>query len=74
MTDRNNVKPTGGEGDCESARRFNKASREFVRSGKGDQAHDPAGQPAEWTERRGKSRAKELDPEERRDYDRPSGV
>jgi hypothetical protein len=70
MTDRNNVKPTGGEGDCKSARRFNKASREFVRSGKGDLA----GQPAEWTERRGKSRAKELDPEERRDYDRPSGV
>jgi hypothetical protein len=62
-----------GEGDHEAARRYNEASRDFVESGKQDTAPDPAGQPeeaADWAERKGRSKAKELDPQVHRDYDK----
>lgn len=64
-----------GEGDRESARRFNEDVREFVQSGKVDEAarraagQDPA--EAEAAEKAGKDRAKEFDPAETRDYKKP---
>ncbi len=75
MTEKRNADKPLGEGDREAARRYNQATREFVESDKGADAPDPAGQPeesAEWAERKGKERAKELDPEVHRDYDRPT--
>ena len=75
MTTKRNPERPRGEGDREAARRFNEAAREFVESGKAADAPDPAGQPeesADWADRKGKERAKELDPEVHRDYDRPT--
>jgi hypothetical protein len=75
MTNQRNTDKPQGEGDRDAARRFNEASRDFVKSGKSENAPDPAGQPqesADWAERKGKSRAKELDPEVHRDYDHPT--
>jgi len=75
MTDKTKPDTKQGEGDRESAERYNEATRDFVDSGKVDDAPDPAGQPeeaAEWAERKGKSRARELDPEVHRDYQKPT--
>ena len=65
-----------GEGDHEAARRYNEDAQAFVASGKVDAAarnaqdQDPA--EAKAAEAAGKARAKELDPEEKRDYAKPS--
>jgi hypothetical protein len=64
-----------GEGDKEAAREYNEATREFVESGKVDEAAERArGQDpreAERAEREGEERAKEKDPAVRRDYRKP---
>ena len=64
-----------GEGDREAARRYNQDQREFVQSGKVDAAAEQAkGQDqaeADAAEKAGKSRAKEFDPAESRDYRKP---
>jgi hypothetical protein len=69
------VKKNGGEGDRESARRFNKKEREFVKSGKGKKAiqkarrrGDEAGDGDIKAERKARARAKEHDPAVTRDY------
>lgn len=56
-----------GEGDRKSARRYNKDAHEFARSGKsgGETRRDPE------AERKGRARAKEVDPEVHRDYTKP---
>lgn len=51
-----------GEGDRESARRYNEHNREFVESGKVDEAARNA-EPDPEAEKAGRERAKELDPE-----------
>ena len=65
-----------GEGDRESARKYNEATREFVESGKlKEKQGEAAGQDAteaEVTERIGRERAREEDPEVKRDYDKPT--
>ena len=64
-----------GEGDRESARRYNEDVRAFVESGKVKEAaeqakgQDPA--EAEAAEKAGKERAKEFDPAETRNYQKP---
>ena len=64
-----------GEGDRESAGRYNEATREFVESGKVKQALERVGeqepQEAESSERAGRERAKEEDPAIHRDYRKP---
>jgi len=64
-----------GEGDRESAGHYNKATREFVKSGKVDKASEQTAeqdpQEAEDSERAGRERAKEVDPAVHRDYDKP---
>jgi hypothetical protein len=60
-----------GEGDRESARRYNKAQQEFVKSGKVEQAAKGSKDDPE-AEAKGKARAKEFDPEEERDYTKPN--
>jgi hypothetical protein len=69
------VKKTGGEGDRESARRFNKTQTEFVKSGKGKKAIQKAwrrgvesGDGDIKAERKARARAKEHDPAVTRDY------
>jgi hypothetical protein len=65
-----------GEGDRESAKRFNKNEQEFVKSGKVDKAARKAGegdeQEMERAEKAGKERAKELDPGVDRNYSKPT--
>ncbi len=65
-----------GEGDRESARRYNESTQEFVESGKVDEAARKAGegdkQEMERAEQLGKDRAKELDPAVDRDYSKPT--
>ncbi|MGE0796974.1 MAG: hypothetical protein AB7G13_05955 [Lautropia sp.] len=67
-----------GEGDKEAARRYNEDQQTFVDSGKVDEAARRAGgqDPAEarQAEQAGKDRAKEFDPEEARDYRKPSSA
>jgi len=64
-----------GEGDREAARRYNEDQREFVKSGKvgaaAEQAKGQDASEAEAAEKAGKSKAKEFDPEEARDYSKP---
>jgi hypothetical protein len=64
-----------GEGDRESAGRYNEATREFVESGKVEEASERATgqdpQEAESSERAGRERAKEVDPAIHRDYGKP---
>ncbi len=64
-----------GEGDREAAKRYNERTRRFVESGRVDKAARAAREmtaeereEAERAERAGKRRAKELDPEDKRDY------
>lgn len=59
-----------GEGDRESARRFNQDQQEFVKSGRVDEAARQAKEDPE-AERKARARAKEFDPEENRDYSKP---
>ncbi len=62
-----------GEGDRESAKRYNEATREFVQSGKVDEAAESAEQDpeeAKESERAGRQHAKELDPAVHRDYEK----
>jgi hypothetical protein len=65
-----------GEGDKEAAREYSEATREFVESGKVDEAAKEAGRQdpreADAAERAGKERAKEKDPAVHRDYRRPA--
>jgi hypothetical protein len=65
-----------GEGDRESAKRYNKGTQEFVEAGKVDEAARRAGdadpEELEKAEREGEARAKELDPDEERDYTKPT--
>lgn len=64
-----------GEGDRESAKRYNEATRKFVESGKVDEAaRKAAGQDpteAKKSERKGRERAKEVDPAVHREYEKP---
>ncbi len=61
-----------GEGDRESAKRYNESTKDFVESGKVDEAAERAGgqssEEATTAERKGKSRAKEFDPQDKRDF------
>ncbi len=65
-----------GEGDRESAKRYNEDTREFVESGKVDEAARKAGEgdkeEMERAEKAGKDRAKELDPAVDRNYSKPT--
>lgn len=70
-------KPTNqGEGDRESARRYNRNTQKFVESGKVEEAAKRAGdadpKELEEAEKAGKKRAKELDPAVERDYSKPT--
>jgi len=64
-----------GEGDRESAERYNEATREFVESGKVEEASEQAAgqdpREAESSERAGRERAKEEDPAIHREYGKP---
>jgi hypothetical protein len=64
-----------GEGDRESAKRYNEDTKEFVKSGKVDEAARKAGEgdkeEMEHAEKVGKDRAKEFDPAVDRDYSKP---
>ena len=66
-----------GEGDREAAERYNEATKEFVESGKVEEAAAEAGEQSEeeGTSAREKAakRAKDLDPLEQRDFDKPAG-
>ncbi|MCC5812239.1 MAG: hypothetical protein JJU06_17915 [Ectothiorhodospiraceae bacterium] len=65
-----------GEGDRESANKYIKDTRDFVESGKVDEAaerakdQDPA--EARAAEKAGRERAKELDPAVHREHDKPT--
>jgi hypothetical protein len=65
-----------GEGDRESAKRYNKDTREFVESGKVDEAARKAGEgdkeEMERAEKVGEDRAKEFDPAVSREYSKPT--
>ena len=65
-----------GEGDRESAKRYNEDTKEFVKSGKVKDAARKAGKgdrrDMEQAEKAGKERAKEFDPAVRRDYSGPT--
>ena len=70
-------KPTNqGEGDRESAKRYNRNTQEFVKSGKVEDAARRAGdadpKELEKAEKAGKEHAKELDPSVERDYSKPT--
>lgn len=64
-----------GEGDRESARRYNQDTREFVESGRVEEAAARAGdqdpKEAERAEKAGAEKAKEKDPAVHRDYQKP---
>jgi hypothetical protein len=55
-----------GEGDKESAARYNKEQQEFVKSGRVDEAAREATEDLD-AERKGRERAKAFDPEEEKD-------
>lgn len=65
-----------GEGDRESAKRYNENTQKFVKSGRVDEAARKAGQgdkqEMERAEQIGRDRAKELDPAVDRDYSKPT--
>ena len=65
-----------GEGDKEAAREYNEATRQFVESGKVEEAAERAGgqdaDEAEQAEQAGLERAKEKDPAVHRDYQKPT--
>ena len=68
-----------GEGDREAARHYNEKIQEFVKSGQVEEAAQKAAnmseqerKEAEQAEEIGKTHARELDPEEQRDYSKPA--
>ena len=65
-----------GEGDRESAKRYNENTQEFVKSGKVEEAARKAGEAdekeMERAEKSGEERAKEFDPAVERDYSKPT--
>jgi len=65
-----------GEGDRESAKRYNENTQEYVESGKVEEAARKAGKgdPEDMAkaEKAGEKRAKELDPAIDRDYSKPT--
>ena len=65
-----------GEGDKESAAKYNKATREYVESGQVDEAAERASEQdpkeAARAEAEGRARAKEKDPALHRDYRKPT--
>ena len=65
-----------GEGDRESAKRYNEDQQAFVKAGKVDEAARKAGEgdtkEMEQAEKAGKERAKEFDPALKRDYSGPT--
>ncbi|HEU4618125.1 MAG TPA: hypothetical protein VFV10_08790 [Gammaproteobacteria bacterium] len=64
-----------GEGSRTAARRYNEATQESVKkqgAAKPSKLTEQERREAEAAEEAGKSRAKELDPEEHRDFDRPT--
>lgn len=68
-----------GEGDRESARRYNEATEKFVKSAKGrderhkaDHSGDNEKSELDAAVREAESHAKEHDPESKRDYSRPA--
>lgn len=68
-----------GEGDRESARRFNKSQQRFVESGEGQdeierlaRGGEDIGKEFEEAEREAAGRAREKDPAVSRDYNRPA--
>lgn len=73
--DKNQSDKNQGEGDREAARRYNEETQQFVQSGKvGAAAERAKGQDpveAKEAEEAGKSRAKEFDPSETRNYQKP---
>ncbi|MCB1787945.1 MAG: hypothetical protein H6953_13085 [Chromatiaceae bacterium] len=75
MTDKTKDK-VQGEGDYESAKRYDRETREFVNSGKVDEAigdaADQSPQEGRAAREDARSRAKEHDPEEKRDFDHAS--
>ena len=76
MTDKQNQ----GEGNRDAARAYNEAQQKFVKDGKVDKKAEEARRAVEGdqaeelkkAEREGKARAREKDPEVRRDYSKPS--
>ncbi|MCE9649828.1 MAG: hypothetical protein K8R18_09425 [Parvibaculum sp.] len=68
-----------GEGNRTAAKEYNKGVQDFVKSGRVDEAAKSAERAVEGSEhdeleaaeRKGKSHAKEFDPEEERDYSKP---
>ena len=73
MADRKKVQ---GEGDREADRNYRERTKEFVESGRVDEAAERAREqdPEEGrrAEEAGRKRAKEVDPEVHRDYDKPT--
>jgi hypothetical protein len=69
-------KQVQGEGDKEAARRYDERTREFLESGKVEEAAEKAGeqdpQEAEEAERAGERRAREKDPAVHRNYQKPT--
>ena len=69
-------KKVQGEGDREADRNYRKRTEEFVESGRVDEAAKKAGkqdpEEARKAEEEGRRRAKEMDPEVHRDYDKPT--
>lgn len=65
-----------GEGDREADRHYREQTRRFVKSGRVEKAAEQArGQDPEEAreaEQRGRQRAKEVDPEVHREYDKPA--
>ncbi len=65
-----------GEGDREAAKRYSEETREFIDSGKVDEAAERAKEqdPAEGkaAEKAGRDRAKEMDPAVHRDHKKPT--
>lgn len=66
-----------GEGDHEADRRYRENAQEFVKQGRVEESADEASKQgkaeSESAEKAGKSRAKELDPEVHREYEKPTG-
>lgn len=77
MRDKTAEKPdVQGEGNKEAAREYNEKTREFVESGKVEEAAEKArnqdATEAEKAEEAGRERAGEQDPAVHRDYDKPT--
>ncbi|MGD8416531.1 MAG: hypothetical protein PVH91_05695 [Pseudomonadales bacterium] len=79
MTRSNDRSRNQGEGDKASARRFNRDSRAFLDSKEGKAAlkkkptrTESEAKAARQAEEKARSRAKEQDPQVKRDYDKPT--